>query len=122
MVCRIHPPGTGKTTLIQSIIASLWTKAAIDDKQPPIIVVSSTNNRAIQNVLDNFAMVQKDDALSKRWVNGLTSFGLYLISEQKGTYQYCRQDSNGIFHGTLKDIEDSNYTHIKDYFLKNLAR
>ena len=37
-------PGTGKTTLLQSIIASLWTKAALDEAEPPIILASSTNN------------------------------------------------------------------------------
>ena len=38
------PPGTGKTTLIQSIVANEYVKRALKGEEPPIIVASSTNN------------------------------------------------------------------------------
>ena len=47
------PPGTGKTTLLHSVIASLWVNAALQRVEPPVIVVSSTNNQAVTNVLDS---------------------------------------------------------------------
>ena len=48
------PPGTGKTTLLQSVVGSLWAQAAIEGGEPPIILASSTNNQAITNILDSF--------------------------------------------------------------------
>jgi hypothetical protein len=41
------PPGTGKTTLLLSVVASLWAKAAIDGREPPVILAASTNNQAV---------------------------------------------------------------------------
>ena len=38
------PPGTGKTTLIQSIVANEYVKRALKGEEPPIIVAASTNN------------------------------------------------------------------------------
>lgn len=64
------PPGTGKTTWIYALWASLWTKAAIDgEKFPPLVVVASTNNQAVNNVLQ----VQVGEV--ERWIDGLKSLG-----------------------------------------------
>ena len=69
------PPGTGKTTLLHSVIASLWVKAALEKEQPPVIVASSTNNQAVTNVIDSLSGF--DDF--KRWLP-IDSFGLYLVN------------------------------------------
>lgn len=69
------PPGTGKTTLLHSVIASLWVKAALDEVEPPIIVVASTNNQAVTNVIDSLSR-QTD---IERWLP-IPSFGLYLVN------------------------------------------
>src|SRR5699024_5015042 len=45
------PPGTGKTTLLQSIVANLFVKHAINEDRAPRIVGTSTNNRAVQNIV-----------------------------------------------------------------------
>jgi hypothetical protein len=39
------PPGTGKTTLLRSVVANLWTQAALDETEPPLIVAASNNIR-----------------------------------------------------------------------------
>lgn len=83
-VFTIHgPPGTGKTTLLLSIIASKWVEAAIDKKPPPLIVAASTNNLAVTNILDQFNKISDDQELSKRWLPNINSFGLYLVSTAK---------------------------------------
>jgi hypothetical protein len=81
------PPGTGKTTLLQSVVASLWVEAALSRAaHPPIILACSTNNQAITNILDSFgaaAAPQAGDLWTDRWLPGLTSYGLYLPSNAK---------------------------------------
>jgi hypothetical protein len=52
------PPGTGKTTLLLSVIASLWIKQARAQQEPPLIVATSTNNQAVVNILEAFAKVK----------------------------------------------------------------
>ncbi len=80
------PPGTGKTTLLQSLVASLWVEAALSEASPPIILACSTNNQAVTNILDSFgaaAASQAGDPWADRWLPGLTSYGLYLPSYAK---------------------------------------
>lgn len=80
------PPGTGKTTLLQSVIGSLWVEKAVEGGDPPIIVASSANNQAITNIIDSFGAIGKSgDLLSQRWLPQVNSFGLYLAS--KGKFQ-----------------------------------
>lgn len=78
------PPGTGKTTLLQSVISSLWIEQALFGKEPPIIVASSANNQAVTNIIASFAAIGgSGDILSERWLPEITSYGLYLASKDK---------------------------------------
>ena len=78
------PPGTGKTTLLQSVISSLWVEKALLGGEPPIIVASSTNNQAVTNIIASFGAIgQADDLLSQRWLPLVSSFGLYLANKNK---------------------------------------
>lgn len=98
------PPGTGKTTLIQSIIATMVVDAALAGGEPPVIVVTSTNNQAVTNVIDSFAKVKvpdhrQNDPLEGRWLPGVTSFALYLPAASKEVdedkYQVARLPDYG---------------------------
>lgn len=79
------PPGTGKTTLLISVVASLWVKAALEQSDPPLIVASSTNNQSVTNILDAFA---KDIAtgtgpFSGRWISAVNQYGVYMSSRSR---------------------------------------
>lgn len=85
------PPGTGKTTFIQSVVASLWVESALErNGEPPVILASSTNNKAITNILDTFARAVLPEGhplsgspLVERWLPGFSQYGLYLPSQRE---------------------------------------
>lgn len=78
------PPGTGKTSLLLSVIATLWVERALAGDEPPLIVASSTNNQAVLNILKAFSEVKDDDGpLAGRWLPGMSSYGLYLPAKSK---------------------------------------
>lgn len=87
-VFTIHgPPGTGKTTLLLSVIVSQWIEAAIQKKFPPIIVAASTNNLAIINILNHFKEDGHENSSEKltRWLPDFDCYGLYLAPGHKET-------------------------------------
>jgi len=73
------PPGTGKTTLLLSVVASLWARAALDESEPPVIFAASTNNQAVTNIIDAFGkdFSVGDERLGGRWLPEIRSFGAY---------------------------------------------
>ena len=77
------PPGTGKTTLIQSVVATLWVNAALCGGEPPVILAASTNNQAVTNIIESFAMSEADEFTVRRWVPHVKSFGLYCVSQYR---------------------------------------
>lgn len=77
--------GTGKTTLIQSILASEYVKYALKKKHPPLIVAASTNNQAVTNIIESFSKITPkfSNNLEKRWIEKINSFATYFPSKQK---------------------------------------
>lgn len=110
------PPGTGKTTLLQSVVASVWVGAAIrGDAYPPKIVACSTNNQAVTNILSSFSSVKEnpDSRLKGRWIPEIESYGLYF---KEGT-------ESGFFDiDRMTEIESLDASRVNQYFLENFKR
>ncbi|WZK65685.1 NB-ARC domain-containing protein [Lacticaseibacillus rhamnosus] len=108
------PPGTGKTTLIQSVVATQWVQAAFKETMPPICVASSVNNQAVTNIIQSFQagelndeevaafslpkkaiyqkMSVKKSTLISHWLPGHNTYGLYLAANRNltdGTLPYA---------------------------------
>jgi hypothetical protein len=67
------PPGTGKTTMLQAIVASTLVNHALAKADPPLIIGTSTNNQAVTNIIESFGSVANDakDSQTKwgcRWI------------------------------------------------------
>ncbi len=88
------PPGTGKTTLLQSVVAQVWVDAALSQSECPLIVVASTNVKAVENVLDSFAQIGKETG-HQRWHPYAGGFGLFLASRSRETqHPACTSDAH----------------------------
>lgn len=108
------PPGTGKTTFLQSVVANSVVSTVINQQRPELIVACSANNQAITNILDSFVLDSKD-ILTQRWLPDLTSLGLYLSTNENKKYQTCTSEFG---NGFLNDFESANVEDKKEYFLK----
>lgn len=112
------PPGTGKTTFVLSVVASLWVKAALDEAEPPLIVAASTNNQAVTNVLEAFAkeFEETPDAFGGRWLPDITSYGgFYCARSREGEASEHYQTPS-----FYREVESPEYIERAEIaFLKN---
>lgn len=79
------PPGTGKTTLLQGVVATEMVVSAMRGEDPPLIAGTSTNNQAVTNIIDAMkkAMAGSGDSKrswEKRWIEDADALGLYFPS------------------------------------------
>lgn len=121
------PPGTGKTTLIQSVIADHLVKSAIAGQDPYVTVASSTNNQAITNIIDSFSKGSGGTLLEQRWLPGITSYALYMVSGDPEKIKKSKE-RNWMYHSSKKgdslltEIENEDYIQTaKASFLEKLS-
>lgn len=117
------PPGTGKTTLLQSVVANEVVKAALSGRNtPPKIIASSTNNQATTNILDSFGSTNEN---LERWLPKLSSLGSYLISSdsvkqnaaaEKG-YQILTRSKDELVGFYFSDLHKSNSKELEKYYI-----
>lgn len=88
------PPGTGKTTFLQTVIANRLVNSVLSGGEPELIVASSVNNQAITNILKDFKIeaADSDDSevrLTERWLPELDTLGLYLSGKEGEADRYA---------------------------------
>lgn len=110
------PPGTGKTTILQSFIANSLVNAVLLGVKTPLIIGCSTNNQAITNILDSMKLENKNKKiLQERWIESVSSFGLYLTNKEENKYQIIKDFNTGF----VRDIE---YSHSESYFISQFLK
>ncbi|WP_395303292.1 AAA domain-containing protein [Pectobacterium polonicum] len=107
------PPGTGKTTLVLSIIATEWARAALNKTEPPVVIATSTNNQAVTNIIEAFG---KDFAtgtgpMAGRWLPDVKSFGAYFPSSGRRAEAVKKYQTEDFFNRveSLEYIEDAQF-------------
>lgn len=129
------PPGTGKTTLLQSIIATLWVQSLLSvsdalEAVPPVILGCSTNNQAVTNILDSFdTSGSPSDPLFRRWLPApVNTYGLAFPSqttlgkeEFTSTYAYATKVGK-YWNGLPQQVENPEFVRAAEIHYLNEAR
>lgn len=120
------PPGTGKTTLLQSVIATLAVQHAHERKPPPVIVGCSANNQAVTNIIVSMENIESSrtgtqvDALTERWLPEVKSYGSYCPSLEKKKdareegYHLIEQ-TNAFHDGLAADLREMEESWLDKY-------
>lgn len=98
------PPGTGKTSFLRSVLASLWVEDAANGlAHPRRVLATGFTNKAVENVIEAFGAVAGDapGALTTRWLPGLPSYGWFLASKSKITASLAGGPSAGALDGLM---------------------
>lgn len=113
------PPGTGKTTFIQSIVATEWVRSAFEEREhPPIIFIASTNNQAVTNAIDSFCNIKRDETtLSCRWLPLGNTYGLYCASASSDKKDYLTVSD---LPGKVENL--TFFTEAKQLFLTRFSQ
>jgi hypothetical protein len=79
------PPGTGKTTLSQTVVANTIINAALERDRPALILAAAATNQAITNVLESFARVQQpcEHPFYQRWLEWWRPYGVYAKASRR---------------------------------------
>ncbi|ALR01393.1 AAA domain-containing protein [Xylella fastidiosa] len=114
------PPGTGKTTLVLSVVASLWAHAALAGGEPPVIVAASTTNQAVTNIIDAFGknFANGEGPFAGRWLPKIKSFGALLGAAEKESKTADKYHTEDFFNA----VESTGYiAEAEQHYLRAAA-
>lgn len=114
------PPGTGKTTFLQSVVANLTVQRVLSGEPPALILASSSVNQAITNILSGFSLPDDGDPMAERWLPNIPSLGLYMSSSTQNDflmYGLDRSRTTGFF----AEYESQSPHELQDAFVKNMT-
>lgn len=95
------PPGTGKTTLIQSLIATKIVQSAIDEDKPFMALCCASTHKAVTNIIDSFSSDEQNCIRFLPDLNGhVIGYATYVTSKDN---EYTKR----YFH--FKPDSDRNY-------------
>ncbi|TQI78583.1 superfamily I DNA and/or RNA helicase [Serratia fonticola] len=114
------PPGTGKTTLVLSIIATEWARAALNKTEPPVVIATSTNNQAVTNIIEAFGKDFSIGAgpMAGRWLPDVKSFGAYFPSSGRRAEAVKKYQTEDFFNR----VESLEYVEEAQFFFIEKAR
>ena len=123
------PPGTGKTSFLGAVLASMWVDAALNKKEnPPLIVGTSATNKAVSNIIEAFSNVaslpptDRRWEIHHRWIKGLPSYGwLYPSKDAQATFpnmMHLVKDNESDFtpYGAAKEFAETDIATIEAHF------
>ncbi|MEO9803420.1 MAG: AAA domain-containing protein [Reichenbachiella sp.] len=118
------PPGTGKTTLLQSIVANEFVSSALMGEAPKVILACSTNNQAVTNIIESFGKADSNGQglLADRWLPKIGSYALYMPASstkpKKGVH-YVKYKNGKAADGLPVEIENAEYLdEAKNYYIE----
>ncbi|MBQ9310649.1 MAG: helix-turn-helix domain-containing protein [Bacteroidales bacterium] len=79
------PPGTGKTTLIQSIIASKIVQSAIEADKPYMALCCASTHKAVTNIIDSF---NGSNVSNIRYLPDFTGYASYVSRDNDLTKKF----------------------------------
>lgn len=119
------PPGTGKTTLLQSIVANEVVLSALRGQDPTIMLACSANNQAVLNIQESFMQTdQASDELRERWLPDVSGYATYLPARSKtekelAQINFLKIDESGLF---ARLEEESYHEKATRYYLNMVKR